>query len=513
MNKLFIIKNKTSSSPSIIIENYNVKPPTVLKLWKEAKHIPNEADNIFYKSLEYEKTMYGKTILPIIKEIEENKEKFPLFLNYVGEGNCTTVRDIAKYLGVDNDDDKNRLDLCLLVYWNDPYTPTNYEKLKLRSNTRIPDEDLENLYNTYTFNCIITPYIQSKSFMGCLNKYTCTTEEIIFMFQQIIKGLTYLYKNGGVHNDLHAGNILIGEHNFVYLFDWDRGYVEALGPNPMLDTSICGGTSYCCNYAQCNRYENDGYCIDFYKILYNILFLRKNDYSLILDGIGISNKQIGMTTLHDLIYDTIFTQNNNNGSFFEISDGSKICNWLQDRTIPKNGLTIGFIHDIIGTINEIGINMPKIQDDEEPDSDSDTSSGSSVEYDKVAAAITELFSPKAKSKFGLVAVQNTLHRQSSSQDKLKKLRPPQSSAKMMGNDAKILTFHKTKTWKTVAELRKQLNDSKYGPSIEGKTGRTKITKSKEVKVVPITDIMCKNEERKAELRERFLAKMKNNIKL
>ena len=106
--------------------------------------------------------MYGKTILPIIKEIEENKEKFPLFLNYVGEGNCTTVRDIAKYLGVDNDYDKNRLDLCLLVYWNDPDKPTNYEKLKLRSNTHIPDEDLENLYNTYTFNCIITPYIQSK---------------------------------------------------------------------------------------------------------------------------------------------------------------------------------------------------------------------------------------------------------------------------------------------------------------------------------------------------------------
>jgi len=101
---------------------------------------------------------------------------------------------------------------------------------------------------------------------------------------QILYCLCVLNVHKIMHNDLHSGNILISTldkkvklkykvsgvnfeiktQHIVYIFDWDRAYIESLGPNPLNEGELCDTLN------MCNKW-NPFY--DLYTILCSLDFL------------------------------------------------------------------------------------------------------------------------------------------------------------------------------------------------------------------------------------------------
>lgn len=352
--KSFTINKKQSASPTIVIINKHVVPPTVLKLWLDTPNTFKDFTENIKKSLDYEKDMYREKIRKIIEYLESKGED-TLFLRYIGDSNCVNFTEIQKYLGIEDDSAEQKTLLKALMYYaaNPLKTHVDYNMCEFYSTnvSKFPMSGMRN-YLKQTYKCIITPYIKSKTFKKCLKDYS--TNDIVLLIKQIIKGIAYLYINKCSHNDLHYENILVDDHNKVYIFDWDRGYSVEIGPNPITNDIFCNtipASTFCNSGSQCNLYHKYGYSIDFYKILYYILKNRPTDFSQILDSIGIKNQKIGENLAHIIIHHTIVT--GNDSFFIKFVDSKGLCSWLQDPSILHNDFNLLFLHSIIGKIQTI----------------------------------------------------------------------------------------------------------------------------------------------------------------
>lgn len=471
-NLPFKIFNKSTASPSLIIHNKNVEPQVVLKLWKKS-------DLPIYKALEYERKIYENKIKPFVKDAP--------FLRYIGEGNCANFGQIADYLGARDEKSKNFLTLAFYIY-EKVEDDFNYEILDAYTD---PDMNVyteygekERLINDINYECIILPFVNMITFSDVLECYD--TDRIIDIFKKIMEGLFMLYENNVSHNDLHDENIMIEEGtDKVFIFDWDRSYCSDFGDNPMLDKNVCKKP---CSSSQCNLFHRDGYCIDFYKILYYVLYSRK-DWRTILESIGILNinyEALG-TTLYHIIYKTIEEHNNGffNSMYWNEDERDEIkCSWLQDRDlVRKNGSTMRFLHDTLGDYRIIYRNSLEEGGDELiPE---DISSVYDV-YIKVLDGVGEM-------KFGMLKTIYPLQYP----DKYKeKISDKNIRIKIKKADINILKkiSSRRRTWKNFLDLKRLINYISNGSNIEEKVVILKNKKPPKPK--SIVEIIMKNDRRK-----------------
>lgn len=96
------------------------------------------------------------------------------------------------------------------------------------------------------------------SFSGWI-RTTPAEEDLRQVLLMILLALRIMHAHQVTHNDLHMANVLVavdqppiqlGGFSFTtsyrpLLFDWDRAYVEQLGPNPFLTPELCGRTGAC----------------------------------------------------------------------------------------------------------------------------------------------------------------------------------------------------------------------------------------------------------------------------
>ena len=356
----FYILPKNSASPTLIIVNRAVEPPTVVKLWQVHPEEAKVKDVIKRqgKALKYEQRIYKDKIFAIKKE----EEKAPL-LHYIGDG-CIRETDIIDYLKIgENEKAKIYLRLVLFRYTLDNESKAEYNKAETYDKidnfifTNFPEISQVSVLE---FSCIILPYIECVTFSDVLRVET--TDNVIRVFREIIKGIYLLYTNRVVHNDLHPGNIMIeNDTGNVLIYDWDRAYSPDIGENPLLDSDVCNTRPLRCRESQCNlfqpAFQPPGYAIDFYKILFYICSRRKADIEYILTGIGLQNDLMDNGYyLYQLVRHAL--TNHKNKGFFMI-DGEnedELCSWLQKPELDIAGLmlelanSLGDIDTILGKV-------------------------------------------------------------------------------------------------------------------------------------------------------------------
>jgi len=234
------LQGKDSSSPSrnaftniALSALGNKKLPIALKIFEDKK------DDQDILGLKYEMKIYKRIIENIIL-----KNQSPNFVAYIASACC-------------------RKDTGL------------YKKLA---------EDLK--YNNY---CVLaTEKVGNGSYFGFEGEYPVNTlakiyPELdginrIYVMLQICYSLELVQRYRIVHNDFHAGNVLVmtlpeivtmgfdvdGEKYKIrtryipYLFDWDLGYCELFGPNPKIEDEF---------YHKINIYNRFNKKIDFYMLL------------------------------------------------------------------------------------------------------------------------------------------------------------------------------------------------------------------------------------------------------
>jgi tRNA A-37 threonylcarbamoyl transferase component Bud32 len=484
-NLPFKIFNKSTSSPTLLIHNKNVVPQVVLKLWKKS-------DLPIYKALEYEKSVYSRKINPLI----ENNENAP-FLKYIGEGNCANFLQIADYIGAKDEKAKNFLTLAFYIY-EKVQDDFNYEILEEYKDMDVykdyteygEKENIERIINAINYQCIILPFVNMIPFSEALECYD--THRIVDIFKNIMEGVFMLYRNDVSHNDLHDDNIMIEEDtDKVFIFDWDRSYCSEFGDNPMLDKNVCKKP---CSSSQCNLFHRDGYCIDFYKILYYVLYSRR-DWRTILENIGIVNvnyEALG-TTLYDIIYKTIREHNNGffNALYWDDDEGDEIkCSWLQDRDLVRNnGTTMRFLHDALGDYriiyrNSLGEDRDELREIIPPDI--------SRLYDRYIEAVDVV----GEMKFGMLKTGNYPGNYPGKQKG--KISDRKIRRKIKEPDINRLKniSHRGRTWKNFLDLKRLVNYISNGSDIEEKVVFLKNKKSPKPK--SIVEIIMKNDRRKLE---------------
>lgn len=141
-------------------------------------------------------------------------------------------------------------------------------------------------WNNFQFSFLLTQQINpqwSKNFQQWIREFRNKNGFLPMLFMilfQICQACYALYLEKACHNDLHSQNIWITHRpgfkqnvkyvigskiyifpdvdNLVRLFDFDRSYAESLGPNPILQSSLCA------SHGQCNSIAEPK---DFVKIL------------------------------------------------------------------------------------------------------------------------------------------------------------------------------------------------------------------------------------------------------
>lgn len=186
--------------------------------------------------LEYESRFYGKIVNNIIKK--------ELCLNFVpefGHGTCSASK--AKYQKI-------------VKKLASKYSGVLYDKIPNLSIGMTITAKVGNGAYPVTTLYKLAPTIPS--------------EELLKIFLQIVFSIAVLQLYKAVHNDLHAGNVLVEERpapiklayiaggkRFIietkyipYLFDWDMSYCEILGPNMKITYS-----EFCEDMNICNKFS------------------------------------------------------------------------------------------------------------------------------------------------------------------------------------------------------------------------------------------------------------------
>jgi len=230
LDKNVTVKKKDSSSPSrqlfsrIVYKNLKGQKgmfPVSIKIF------PDDSNDENILGLKYEKKIYAKIIDTIIA-----KNYSPNFVAYVGYACCNAFGEMS-----------GPAKLTLKEYEH------KFPSLK-RGNYCV-------LITEQVGNGIYFGYKQMLPVNTLIDFYTTLQEkEFWSILFQVVYSIEVMQRFRIVHNDLHAGNILvmtlpkpvsmaffvegktykITTQYIPYIFDWDFGFAEEFGPNPKLET-------------------------------------------------------------------------------------------------------------------------------------------------------------------------------------------------------------------------------------------------------------------------------------
>jgi hypothetical protein len=334
----FNVIKKDSASPTAILTSNINGIQTVLKVWINDKTDESEA-------LIYERNVYEKAILPIVT-INSDMH----LLKYIG-GGSHTFKELGTLLNIVKPAAKS---------WRALYTIIAC----LKNNIPINFLNMEDAYDYYVNNykskilfwkdktilnlnleTIALPLIQFNTLEDQVK--TVNTTRMISYIEQLVIGINACYKNELVHNDLHDGNVMIQPNDNLLIFDWDRSFYKT--PNPLLNIERCVDL---CGYSQCNIYNNGGYAIDLYKVLYYILINRKDSLALLNIVFKIKNRILEPNLIKKikniLIYSPFFQEKN--------------CTFLQfpDSNMKEVMLNFGDIDEIMFNVFNV-FNTPIVE--------------------------------------------------------------------------------------------------------------------------------------------------------
>lgn len=323
-NLSFKILPKNSASPTLII--VNKKTNHLYKCWG------SNNTSIEAKGLDYERKVYESKINDMLK-----KDKDLPILRYIGSAN-TDMETFKKQFDIKTEDENGIFNIALMYFYKDNTIKSNWEYNDIKKYRAILKNEFTKgqqteYYNSIRIKLIILPMVKFRSLDSILN--IVSTKEMEYIIKRLVVGIYYLYWNGVIHNDLHAGNIMIEDGtNKVYIYDWDRAYVKG-HDNPQLSNMKCRGL---CSVSQCNIGNKDGYAIDFFKVMCYILYRRNKvgDAKTLLKNLFNIDNDIKATIVIEKLGKL--------PCFFN----EKGCTYLQ---FPDN--TMIYIKELFGSIQEI----------------------------------------------------------------------------------------------------------------------------------------------------------------
>ena len=325
----FRILNTNSESPTIMIISKDVEQPYIMKIWYEEDK-SEEAG-----ALDYEEAVYKYKISKILR-----KHPNTSLLGYLG-GDSMPVRElIVSNLDINN---VNRMTILVkafglflgLVKYKSKRHFGNYS-LKILDDLRVDGPTFSRILKKKV-KFFKLPLVKFTTLEKTMKIGTASTDDMVLITRRLVRTLYNCYKEKLIHNDLHAGNVMVKNRTDVLIYDWDRGYIDGHN-NPQLDTTRCGRGGSLCIYSQCNIFRKGGYDIDIFKILYYILDTRKDhDGDIILERVfGISNRENNLNILKDIYYkltQNSFFMKGENGDVLNPVDAQRyklnVCSFLQ----------------------------------------------------------------------------------------------------------------------------------------------------------------------------------------
>ena len=248
-----------------ITYDYKNLKTAFLKIFIDPDKLFNNVESL---ALKYELNIYKFIINNIIKY-----KICPNFVKYLAIGEKCSYSDLLKILtnnlydplGVrvlDIDECTKNLNRNLYYIFNELKNRPAIQNNSLKSYSSFSDK-------TYEYNIILTENMEdSMTLNKWLNNYSNKPAYDLEFFNiifQIAVACYVMSLSKLVHNDLHSSNIFIKdlgvETTFIYninskefviktryqplIYDFDRGYVEKLGKNPLLTYNLCNKNSQC----------------------------------------------------------------------------------------------------------------------------------------------------------------------------------------------------------------------------------------------------------------------------
>ena len=352
----FTIFKKNSASPTMVIKcKDSTGKLVVCKVWS-AKDNSVEA-----LGLDYENRVYAEKIRKILV-----KEPNAPLVKYIGYGEMNGV-ELGEFIGIKSENFRLRSEvkkaisywhICCFLFTEDPMREYSWDyKTIENSNASVSENPLEDM----VFKFITLEYIDYHTFGEYID--TRSTKEVLDVLKQIVEAIYLMYNKKVVHNDLHSGNILISKDTKkVYVFDFDRVYMKG-NDNPQLNSDYCRGL---CSYSQCNIYNEDGYAIDFYKMLSYVAI--RSDFGVILEAFGVHNsiydQLMGLFTDREDNHTKLknfFVESNENFFSYRKNPNNRnnlnnLCTYLQDPNKHPNkhpNINMNYVRSQFGKIDEI----------------------------------------------------------------------------------------------------------------------------------------------------------------
>lgn len=248
---------KKSASPSEVIfadyiqgkklPNIPVSIKTFIDLSSFRVKNPASIKNV--EGLKYEVKVYRD----IISRIIEGRYS-PNFIRFIAYGNCT----MSKFLSI-------------FSY----FSKSEKKVIKNSINTYYPE--IGGVKDNTPLSFLITEkaggnqqYYEVTTLLDLFKRSLVPKTLILHIMFQVVYSIAVMQKFRLVHNDLHANNVLvvlykypvsryykIGEKIFhiktnavPYIFDWDQSYCSTLGPNPLLESTICKDINICNRFSE-----------------------------------------------------------------------------------------------------------------------------------------------------------------------------------------------------------------------------------------------------------------------
>jgi hypothetical protein len=245
------------------------------------------------QALDYEQRVYKNFIRPLV-----DQNICPNFVKFLGKGtNCDimTLLDIVKTTV----ESKSLLPVVIRnIRYMLAYGHGGRPSITNTTSTTIPRTAANYNIMEGRFNLLMTEdcsigYRGLNEFIQDYINFRYDTEfwQIIF---QVVAGLYALSNIKMTHNDLHSGNVLVGDmppQNIVYvyngvryqfvathrakIFDFDHSYIDIMGKNPFLYED------YCDTFSQCNEYIPNKDTVQIFGFLYKATKSRTNRKALL----------------------------------------------------------------------------------------------------------------------------------------------------------------------------------------------------------------------------------------
>jgi hypothetical protein len=343
INKVYGINSDSSSPTDIWLVKFNkdVKYKNTkikngfLKIFLEYTSLPSDYDyKNTLKGLNYELDVYKDVIRPLI-----DYNICPNFVKYLASGKKCTYENLLNILKNNlSNFDIDKIKLLLNRNLNCIYDLCS-SRLSIDNDTDIIDDDKIRPSDSFRYNMILNEQIPKGSIKFTNFLRNNNNQKMPFFLPIIFQIFTACYAmslSKMVHNDLHSGNIFIEQLDKedvfeycinnnrykiktkykVFLYDFDRSYVERFGDNEFLTYTVCN------NNSQCNIYiENK----DILKILcyINSRLDSNNNISMLLSTITDNKEKLG-ELLNEYRYSCFFEEiDSDNISFFKNFNSSE----------------------------------------------------------------------------------------------------------------------------------------------------------------------------------------------